>query len=123
MLNREKNGCAAPHRVTANGETTQSEPAGDLVDELHHAFLGIVAVGHGSRQPVPRQVYGDDPKLITEPFHPWLPGIERGIGPVNEDEGRRVARSTVPDVRTRSFRQHHEPGWRAGVLCFEDRAR
>src|SRR5262249_45181828 len=54
MLDREKKGCAAPHGVTGNSEPMQSEDSRDFVDELHHAFLGIVAVGHSSRQPVSR---------------------------------------------------------------------
>ena len=101
----------------------QAEYAGDLVDELHHALLGIVAVRHGSGQPVPRQVDRNDAELITELFCPRLPGIERGIGAVNENERKRVARATVPDMGTRSVRQHHELRRRASVLRFEDWAR
>src|SRR5437867_12862715 len=123
MLDREKNGCAPAHGVTTNCESMQAEYVGDLVDELHHALLGIVAVGHGSGQPVPRQVDRDDAKFITKPFCPRLPGIERGIGTMNEDERKRVARATVPDMGTRSVRQHHELRWRAGVPRFEVWAR
>src|SRR3989449_3479139 len=123
MFDGEKNGCAAPHGVTTNREPVQSEYARDLVDERHHAFLGIVAVGHGSGEPMPRQVYGDDAESITELFRPRLPGIERGIGAVNENERKRVARATIPDVGTRSVRQRQELRWRASVLRFEDCAR
>src|SRR5262245_59669483 len=123
MLDREKKGCATAHGVTTNGEAMQSEYARDLIDKLDHALLGIVSVGHGSRQTVSRQVQGDDAKSITEPFRPRLPGIERGIGTVNENQRKRVARSTVPYVRTRSFRQRQELRWRATVLRFDDCAR
>src|SRR5206468_931283 len=92
-----------------------SEYARDLVDELHHAFLGIVAVGHGSGQPVPRQVYGDNAKPITEPFHPRLPGIQRSVGPVNENERKRVTRPTVPHVRTRSVPHRLAARWHFDV--------
>ena len=120
MLDREKNGCAPAHGVTTNCESMQAEYVGDLVNELHHALLGIVAARHGSGQPVPRQVDRNDAELITELFCPRLPGIERGIGTVNEKERKRVARATVPDMGTRSVRQHHELRWRAGVPRFED---
>src|SRR5207245_11060355 len=120
MLDREKNGCAPAHGVTTNCESMQAEYVGDLVDELYHAFLGIVAVGHGSGQPVPRQVDRDDAEFITEPFRPRLPRIERSIGAVTEKECKRVARTTVPDMRTRSVRQDHELRWRASVPRFED---
>src|SRR6266516_3938749 len=123
MVDREKNGCAPAHGVTTNCESMQAEYVGDLVDELHHPLLSIVAVGHGSGQPVPRQVDRDDAEFITKPFCPRLPGIERGIGSMNEDERKRVARATVPDMGTRSVRQHHELRWRAGVPRFEDWAR
>src|SRR5206468_11485886 len=96
---------ARPHGVTTNCESMQAEYAGDLVNELHHALLGIVAARHGSGQPVPRQVDRNDAELITELFCPRLPGIERGIGTVNEKERKRVARATVPDMGTRSVLQ------------------
>src|SRR4030095_14841541 len=39
MLDREKNGCAAPPGVTTNGETLPAAYGRDLINELHHAFL------------------------------------------------------------------------------------
>src|SRR5262249_29496905 len=56
MLHRETDGCAAAHRVTTDGEPMRSEGSRDLIDEVDHSLLGIVAVGHGSGQTVPRQV-------------------------------------------------------------------
>src|SRR5262249_5611634 len=123
MLDREKNGCAPAHGVTSNCESMQAEYVGDLADEFHHTLLGIVVVGHGSGQPVPRQVDRNDAEFITKLLCPRLPGIERSIGTVNENECKRVARATVPDVGTRSVPQHHELRWRARVLRFEDWAR
>src|SRR5437016_1839529 len=120
MRDREKNGRAPAHRVTTYCESMQAEYVGDLADEHCHAFLGIVAGGHGSGQPVPRHVDRDDAEFITEPVHPRLPRKERGIGAVNENECKRVARTTVPDMRTRSVRQDHELRWRGSVPRFED---
>src|SRR3989442_15985281 len=94
MLDGEKNGGAAPHGVTTNREPVQSEYARDLVDERHHAFLGIVAVWHRSGAPIAQHVYGDDAGSITDLFLPRLPGIEGGIGAVNENECKRAAWAT-----------------------------
>src|SRR5438093_12677090 len=97
----------------------QAEYVGDLVNELHHALLGIVAARHGSGQPVPRQVDRNDAELITELFCPRLPGIERGMGSVNEKERKRGARPTLPAMVTRSVRQPHALALRVGLPRFE----
>ena len=123
VLFGKERGNTPAHRITADGEPLQAEGASHLFHELHHAFLRIVTVGHGSGQPVCRQVYSDDAERITEPPRPRLPGKERGIGTVNEDETARVARAPIPDVRTRAIRQRHELRRHAGVLRLQSSAR
>ena len=100
--------------VAGQGEALDPDLCCDLVDGAHHGNIGVVVARHRTGQSVAGHVQADQAERFPELGDPWLPGVERCVGAVDEDEGRTVPPALVPDVNDGAARDLQEPG---ALIC------
>ncbi len=86
----------AAHGIAPDDEAIEPEMIHHRRDRRHHPGAVIAVLGGASRQPMSRQIHGDDPIAIRQIPHPAFPGMQGTRRPMKQQHGqRRIARALV----------------------------
>ena len=89
---------SAAHRIADDDHPIDREPPADPLDDIDIGGGAIVLRRARAGQAVAGQIHADEAIARLESLRPRLPGVERGVRAVDQQEHRRIARAGVAQM-------------------------